>query len=430
MKLPRNVYQLLIMLETAALIVVVIFGAVHMQRSAGQKNKSESPVSAEKSQNKISRDDLKKKPGKAVDPAETEETAGTEVFEELEPAVFSEEVNAKLASMTLEEKVAQMFLISPEALTHSDAVEIAGESTKGAVNNYPVGGLVYASVNFKDKEQTKSMLSGVQQYCNERIGLPMFLAVEESGGSDYSPLAAANGYEVQPLPAEIGAGGQPEAAAKAADGIASYLSEEGFNLNLIPSAELAGGTDSAHDNRCYGADASGASSMLAETISASHAKGISTAIGSFPGKRAEGFNGEEWTTWEDEDALLFQAGINGETELVMLGNTTCEKLTGDAQTLCSLSKGAVCYLRNHMGYTGIIMTASLSEEIVTGKYSSGEAAVEAVKNGVNVIYRPANFEEAYQAVIDAVNNSEIGADVIDQAAGYILTKKLAMAGGV
>ena len=70
------------------------------------------------------------------------------------------------------------------------------------------------------------------------------------------------------------------------------------------------------------------------------------------------------------------------------------------------------------------MTGSLSEEAVNGRYSAGEAAVEAVKSGVNMLYLPANFEEAYQAVMDAVNSGEIPAETIDQAAGYILTQKM------
>ncbi len=89
--------------------------------------------------------------------------------------------------MTLEEKAAQLFLVTPEALTHNDSVEVAGEGRKNAINTYPIGGMVYSSLNFQDKEQTQELLSGVQQFSIERIGLPLFLAVEEAGEMNFLP---------------------------------------------------------------------------------------------------------------------------------------------------------------------------------------------------------------------------------------------------
>lgn len=424
MRLPRNVFQLLIILEAAALIAVIIFGAVHTGKNALQ---AEKPEAAARTEGKADRADREEFTGKKEEKETEGETSGEKEAEgpkELTPAVFSDAVNEKLASMTPEEKAAQLFLITPEALTHSDEVEVAGDSTKESVNAYPVGGLVYFSANFKDSEQTKELLGGVQQYMNERIGLSMFLAVEETGGSEGSPLASANGFDVQPSPGELGAGGDPAAAKAASEGIASYLAEEGFNLNLMPVAELASGEDAAHDGRCYGTDASAVSMMLAESINASKAKGIRTAVGTFPGRGASGISKDDWNSWTEKEGLAFQSAINAGTACIILGNTVCEGLTKDPDALCSLSKEAVYYLRNDMGYQGIIMTASLSEEAVTGKYTSGEAAVEAVKNGVNVIYRPADFEEAYQAVVDASKSGEIPSETLDQAVGYILTQKL------
>lgn len=415
MRLPRNIFQLLIVLEAAALIAAVIFGAVHMGKGAVEANRSGNDVKTEKTAEKEDREKFVAKKEEAGE-EETGEEGGTP--KELEPTVFSEAVQEKLASMTLEEKVAQMFLITPEALTHSDVVEVAGESTKAAVASYPVGGLVYTFMNFKDKEQTREMLSGTQGFSSERIGLPMFLAVQESGGSDYSPVAVANGYDVQRSPSEIGAGGNPAEAAQAADAIAAYLTEEGFNMNLMPCAEAG------EDVRSYGTDIQNISMMTAEAVNASRARGICTAAGTFPGKEAAGTKKEEWKEWEEKEGLVFEGCISAGTDCVMLSNTACEGLTGNAETLCCLSKEAVYYLRNDMGYTGIIMTDSLSAEEVTGSYKAGEAAVEAVKSGVNMLYLPANFEEAYQAVVDAVNNGVIQAETIDQAAGYILTQKM------
>ena len=47
-----------------------------------------------------------------------------------------------IAGMSLEEKVAQMFFVTPENLTGVDAATQAGETTRQALTQYPVGGRV------------------------------------------------------------------------------------------------------------------------------------------------------------------------------------------------------------------------------------------------------------------------------------------------
>ena len=52
-----------------------------------------------------------------------------------------------LENMSLEEKAAQMFVITPEALTGMGVVTQAGETTRKALEKYPVGGLIYMEQN-------------------------------------------------------------------------------------------------------------------------------------------------------------------------------------------------------------------------------------------------------------------------------------------
>ena len=55
-----------------------------------------------------------------------------------------------IAGMSLEEKVAQMFFVTPENLTGVDVATQAGETTRQALTQYPVGGLIYFSKNIYD----------------------------------------------------------------------------------------------------------------------------------------------------------------------------------------------------------------------------------------------------------------------------------------
>ena len=104
-----------------------------------------------------------------------------------------------LSSMTLEEKIFQLFMVTPEALTGYDEVYMAGEATKDAIWERPVGGIVYFSQNLKDKDQTREMLAKTARYGEERSGLPPFLAVDEEGGQ-VARISGKEGFSLEAFP--------------------------------------------------------------------------------------------------------------------------------------------------------------------------------------------------------------------------------------
>lgn len=108
---------------------------------------------------------------------QTEEPEATETQTVVDPLV--EQAAQIVSGMTLEEKVAQMFFITPEALTGYGQVTVAGDATNEAYQKNPVGGLIYNSQNLVDIDQTKTMMAKMQQYADSRISLPVFLGVDE-----------------------------------------------------------------------------------------------------------------------------------------------------------------------------------------------------------------------------------------------------------
>lgn len=75
-----------------------------------------------------------------------------------------------VSGMALEDKVAQMFVITPEALTGYTSVTAAGDTTKTAYESRPVGGLIYMADNLLSTEQTTEMLTNMQNIAMERTG--------------------------------------------------------------------------------------------------------------------------------------------------------------------------------------------------------------------------------------------------------------------
>ena len=87
-----------------------------------------------------------------TEPVIEEDTAGGIAYNEgytspVEADPLNELIESLLGNMTTEEMIAGMFIVSPEAITGVGTAVQAGEGTKTAITQNPVGGLVYAPKN-------------------------------------------------------------------------------------------------------------------------------------------------------------------------------------------------------------------------------------------------------------------------------------------
>lgn len=365
-----------------------------------------------------------------TEPESDGDTSQTSVTEP-EKITFSQEVEDKIEDMTLEEQIAQMFIITPEELTGVGQVNVSGNGTKSAIEEYPVGGLVYSSKNFQGKEQTTQMLTNVKQFVQDRVGLSLFLAIEEEGGKDYSPLATALGYETADLPSEWKNTGLVQ---KNSSKIAGYLSDLGFNMNIALMTDLNSGNGNYYDKRSLGSGTDLVTELLAVEINEYEKKNLETVLKFFPEKTSSVKDSSTGylvssRTWNDitaDELVVLKSGVEAGADVIMVSNVVDTKLTNGTEVPCCMSSGVVEYLRNSLDYQGLLMTDSLSNEAITKNYSSAEAAVAAVNAGVDILYMPEDFTEAYQAVVDGVNAGDISENTIHNAVGRVLTEKYEM----
>lgn len=323
-----------------------------------------------------------------------------------------------IAEMSLENKVAGLFMITPESLTGVDTVIQAGDTTKQKLSEYPVGGLVYFSKNIKSADQLKEMLDATR---NTMI-YPVFLAVDEEGGSVSRVAGAGLADDVGDM-SEIGSTCDPEKAKKVGTTIGTYLSQFGFNVDFAPVADVVSAENAVIGNRSFGSDPNVVGTMVAAEVQGLQESGVSACLKHFPGI------GDTTTDTHDEktisektledmqqtDLPAFQSGIDVGVDFVMVSHMSLPNVVGD-DTPCSLS-GAVIndLLRNQLGYDGIVITDALDMSAITDSYSSAEAAVKAIEAGADMLLMPENFEEAYQGVLDAVQNGTISEDRINES---------------
>jgi len=120
----------------------------------------------------------------------------------------------------------------------------------------------------------------------------------------------------------------------------------------------------------------------------------------------------------------FRRAIEAGVDTVMTAHVAVPQLTKGVKTPGTLSPEIITgVLKNSLGFSGIVVTDALEMEGVKKQYGNGEAAVAAVKAGVDVLLLPPDAEEAINAVERAVKSGEISEKRIDESVKKILEAK-------
>lgn len=335
-------------------------------------------------------------------------------------------VESCIAEMPLEDKVAGLFMITPEALTDTNTVVRAGDTTEAKLRERPVGGLIYFSKNITDGAQLTEMLQKTRGWSK----YPIFLGVDEEGGSVCRVAGSGLADNVGSM-ADIGATGDATVAREAGAAIGSYLSEYGFNMDFAPVADVISEGNTTIGNRSFGTDTEMVASMATATVEGIQGAGVSACLKHFPGlgdtseDTHEGMASTEkgLADFSAEDFPVYYAGIEAGVDFVMVSHLSAPNVTGD-NTPASLSQTMVTeILRGQLGYQGIVITDAMNMTAITDYYAADEAAVKALQAGVDMILMPEDYEMAYNGVLEAVNNGTLTEERINESLRRIFLVK-------
>ncbi len=368
----------------------------------------------------------------------------------------SEAIKAIIDKMTLEQKVAQLFVVSPETLTGVDSVQYAGDMTYQALQDYPVGGIVFAKDNIDSSSQFGTMTDNLQSYSEDISGLPLFLAAAEEGGnasvlgnndnldeyyensysdddSDYSSSSANSVHSGATSMSEIGRKDDSNNAYEAGKSIGSLMSAYGLNLDLAPVADVLSGNSTGIGDRTFGTDAQTVSDMALEVIRGIQEEDVNAAMKYFPGYGAASSNmsgfpviNSSLDELKKKEFLPYSNAIAQGLDFVMVGHISVPNVTGD-DTPASLSEKMISeVLRKDLGFKGIVMTDYLNDKTIVKNYGAADAAVKAIQAGADLLLEPDDLEAAYEGVLKAVKKGDITEDRLDESIYRILRVKLSM----
>lgn len=320
-----------------------------------------------------------------------------------------------LDSMTVEERVGQLFLARCDA-----------ETAVSDIEKLHLAGFILFSKDFQN--QTPDSISQTLSSYQSAAKIPLLLAVDEEGGS-VTRISSHRTFRSKPFPSprETFRTDGLDAVLEVEEEKYKLLSELGINVNMGPVCDIADDPNAFLYARSLGQDSFVTAEFVSRTVRLARAYRVGSVLKHFPGY---GNNSDTHTGiatdhrsleafWE-KDLIPFTGGISAGANCILVSHTVVEAF--DSTLPASLSPEVHAFLRDSLGFQGVILTDDLVMEAITDQFGAGEAAVLAVLAG-NDLLCSTEYATQYQAVLEAVQSGRIDSDTLDAAVLRVLQWK-------
>lgn len=330
-----------------------------------------------------------------------------------------------LSGMTLREKLCQLMIVRPETLTGESPVTAAGETTRLALESYPVGGLIYSVDNLVTQEQTREMITNTQSYSE----IPLFISADEEGGNVGRLMYKLGTTWVNDMYSYKDMG--EDTAYANAYTIGSDMVSCLFNTDFAPVADVwTNPENTVIGDRAYSDDFAQASELVAAAVRGFTDAGVVCCVKHFPGHGDTSTDTHEGAAVVDKsldelragELLPFESGIEAGVDMVMVGHITVTAVDDEPATI---SKAVITdLLREELGWDGIVITDSLDMGALAG-YDNGEVCVKFLEAGGDILLGVPDIEAALTALETAVTDGRLTEQRIDESVQRVLELKIA-----
>lgn len=324
-------------------------------------------------------------------------------------------VETYLEQMTLEEKVGQLFLARCPA---SGDIE--------AIQSYHLGGYILFNRDFENKDP-QTIMDTIATY-QSTAQIPMLIAVDEEGGTvTRVSCNSALRHERFFSPRYLYSQGGMDVIINAEQEKCALLRSLGINVNMAPVCDIAQDPAAFMYNRSLGQSPEITGQFAATVTSIMAQNNVGSVLKHFPGY---GNNSDTHTGIAVDprplDALAandlqpFAAGIEAQCDAILVSHLIVQCI--DPTLPATLSPAVHTYLRDEMGFDGVIVTDDLVMDAVRAEYGVGEAAILAVLAG-NDLLCVSEYAPQYDAIIHAIYTGRIPMTLVDDAVTRILLWK-------
>ena len=282
-----------------------------------------------------------------------------------------------------------------------------------------LGGVTLFSSNCPSIEETANLIAELRRYTPHVI-----ISIDEEGG-DVTRLFVREGSPF-PTPAMLGRSDDLELTMNSYMELGKILKQVGIDLNLAPVADVSvNQLNPIVGVRSFGSNFELVTRHLKVAVEGLRRAGIASSIKHFPGHggvledshhdlpQLEGDLKEIESTHLKPFLTAIEAGVDS----IMMGHIVTPAL--DKEFPASLSKKIITsYLKQKLGFTGIVMTDALDMGAIGGPKKIALSALQAVRAGADLLCfsglsdQSSFIESSFTLINDAVNNGDMSAEAI------------------
>ncbi|TYQ16507.1 UNVERIFIED_CONTAM: beta-N-acetylhexosaminidase [Acetivibrio alkalicellulosi] len=339
-------------------------------------------------------------------------------------------IDALLDSMTLEEKIGQLFIAAFRKDDRGRSLRTLNESTKHQIEKYKLGGVTLFKENIHSISQTTNLINEIQSISQ----IPMFISVDEEGGR-VSRIGnnAAMGTTKIPSAKEIGLVDDVEHVYNIGRILGSELSNLGFNMNFAPVADVnTNPKNPVIGDRSFGSDPEKVGLVVQKITAGMQDQNVSAVLKHFPGHGDTSHDSHKRSVVIEHDIdrlreielVPFKKGISAGADAIMTAHIIIPKLE-NSMIPATLSKNILTdLLRDELNFNGLIITDALEMKAISDYWCSAQASVMAFNAGADIILMPDSLGEAFNGIHDAVLKGDITEERLNESVRRILQVKL------
>ena len=332
----------------------------------------------------------------------------------------AEKINTLLDSMTLEEKVGQLFF-----------VRVPAENAVEDISAYHLGGYILFGRDTKDKTANE-LIQAIQSYQNAS-SVPLLIGVDEEGGTVVRVSSNPNlRSEKFASPQRLYSLGGMERILEDTREKDTLLQALGFNVNLAPVADVSTNAADFINARAFGQGGQETAEYVSAVSAQMTADGMGSTLKHFPGygnnvdtHTGIAIDSRSMETFTSTDFLPFLAGFEsgGDLTSVLVSHNIVECMDPDLPA--SLSPAVHEILRETLGFDGVVMTDDLAMDAVAAYSEDGAVAVMALEAGNDLVITT-DYRTQIPKVIEAVSSGTLPEETIDTACRRVLQWKQAL----
>jgi beta-N-acetylhexosaminidase len=356
-----------------------------------------------------------------------------------------------LNRMTLEEKVAQLFVLQVYGTSAdtTDPTAVAANQKLWGVDNaqqliakYHPGGIIYYYVdppNLVSPQQVAHLSNGIQQAAmHTRVPIPATITTDQEQGSIVTRVPAP--FTQFPGAQALGAARSPQDAFTTSKITGEELKAIGITQDYAPDSDVnVNPANPVIGVRSPGSDPSLVAQIAPAEVDGYQAAGIIATAKHFPGHGDTDTDSHTGVPiinhtkeqWEKLDLPPFKADIAHGVDSIMTAHIIVPALDPSLDP-ATLSKPILTgILRDQLHYKGVIVTDALGMAGLRAKYGDDRIPVLAVKAGVDQLEKPPADDSGKglyglqrDSLINAVKSGEVSESRIDQSVYRILKQKL------